>query len=803
METNLGLSFSLNRITEKQEFLCTDLEVWFVLEGRIRTCLNQAEFDLDKEDIILFNPGNSYSFDSRENNIICCARFSTKILHRILRGATPIFHCNSALDINSSYQELQNIFYELLENQVRNQKRSGCMTDSLMLKLLDCLVTKFQPQKGDGTDGKEGTGEDEIVRFQKIIRFINMNYQSDINLTTLAGEMFVSTSTLSRLFHKYAGVYFADYVNQVRLRHACEDLVFTKKNLTRIAVDNGFSSSSAFNRVFKKIYDMTPSAYRYEREAYDTEKKAKKEQEQELLFQEVLEKQLLQTDEADHRSLIISADSEGEEWDKNWNVAINIGTMYDLTLANIQNHILFLQEHLSYSYVRIWNVFSKRLMICDGRTKGSYNYMMVDQVLDFLLKNRLRPYLDLGRKPNVIKKSDADIVRYEEEYIDFASREIWEDCVNKLIRHLTDRYGTDEMSNWIFEITRDGNHKDVGYYQDPEYDFFDVYSYAYQLIRKRIPGARIGGISAIIYNDMEYLSIFYRRCVDADCIPDFVSMFTYPYIPFDTEEETRGMRLSPDKHNETEQIGMMKSVMRHAGIPDCKLYISEFNNSVSNRNQLNDSCFRSAYYCRKTGEIAQGVDMICYMAGSDWLNSYLDFNLLANGSVGMLTKDCICKPVYWSVLFLNMLGSRLLEQTDHYLATKSSNGDYYILCNNMKWYHRKFYLKPENIDLRKDPDQFFEDAVPLNINIQISDLEDGEYVVKTRRMNRREGSLLAEWSKLDFATDLTRQDIRYLTTASFPRLTMQKQKTEQGQFTFPIELEAHEICLLHIYRFEE
>lgn len=803
METNLGLSFSLDRITDHKEYLCTNLEVWFVLEGSVRVSLNQTDFNLEREDVVLFNPGSAYTFDIEEENIICCARFSTKVLHYVLNGGAPIFHCNSALDVSPYDRELQNIFYELLEYQVRGQKQTGCMTDSLMLKLLDSLIMHFQTKATDGAGAAGSAGEEEAVRFQKMIRYINMNYQADINLAALAEEMYVSTSTLSRLFHKYAGVYFADYVNQVRLRHACEELVFTQKNLTRIAVDNGFSSSSAFNRVFKKVYDMTPSEYRQQKTVKNTEEKAKKEQKQEALLQEVLEKKLLQTDEADRHELMLSGDAEGKKWEKNWNIAINIGTMYDLTLANIQNHVLYLQEHLSYRYIRIWNVLSKRMMISDGQTKGSYNFMMVDQVLDFLMKNRLRPFLDLGRKPNVIKSVDSNIVRYEEEYIDFKSREIWEDCLAKLIRHLVDRYGLDEMSEWIFEVSRDGIHQDVGYYDDPEYDFFEVYSYAYQLIRKRIPAARIGGISSIIHNDMEYLSSFFQRCIETGYVPDFVSMFLYPYIPYDTVEGTHGMRISPDSHMEKEQVLMTRKIMRQAGMTDCKLYVTEMNNSVSNRNLLNDSCFRSAYYCRKTAEIAGDVDLICYMAGSDWINSYMDFNLPANGSVGMLTKDSICKPVYWAVFFLNMLGSRLLAQTDHYIATKSSKGDYYILCYNLKWFHRKYYVKPENIDLKTGPDQYFEDFLPSEIAIRISDLEDGEYVVKTRRMNRREGSLLAEWSKLDFATDLNRQDIRYLLTASFPRLQMQKLKTDDHAVQLSVELEAHEVCLVHIYRYDE
>ena len=476
--------------------------------------------------------------------------------------------------------------------------------------------------------------------------------------------------------------------------------------------------------------------------------------------------------------------------------------MYEMTLANIQYHVLYLQEHLNFSYVRVWNLFSKRLMISDGQTKGSYNFMMIDQVLDFLLKNKLRPFFDLGRKPNVIKKADDNIIRYEEEFIEFRSREIWEDCMVKLFRHLIDRYGIDEMSNWIFELSRDGVHQDVGYYEDADYAFFDAYQFSYRLIRECIPSAKIGGAASIIYSDWEYLTDFYQKCVDADCVPDFVSQIIFPYIPFEKKQNHQRMRISQERDTEVQQVQMMRELMQKAGVKDCKLYVSEFNNSVSNRNMLNDSCFRGAYYCKKIGEIAQYVDMICIMAGSDWINSYMDFNNPANGGVGMLTKDTICKPAYWAVAFLNMLGSKLLIQSDYYIATKNSSGEYFILCQNFKWFHKKYYLQPENIDLRHDMDLFFEDDAQAEIGIRISDLEEGQYVVKSRRMNREEGSLLAEWAKLDFTSDLTRQDIRYLRTASFPRLQIQKQQTKDSALQISIKLQPHEVCMIHIYRLD-
>ena len=42
---------------------------------------------------------------------------------------------------------------------------------------------------------------------------------------------------------------------------------------------------------------------------------------------------------------------------KIWNQVVNIGSVYNLTLANLQYHTIYLTETLGFSYVRIWNVF--------------------------------------------------------------------------------------------------------------------------------------------------------------------------------------------------------------------------------------------------------------------------------------------------------------------------------------------------------------------------------------------------------------------------------------------------------------
>ena len=46
---------------------------------------------------------------------------------------------------------------------------------------------------------------------------------------------------------------FAEYLTNVRLFHAVDDLLYTSTPITRIAYDNGFASVAVFNKIFKML----------------------------------------------------------------------------------------------------------------------------------------------------------------------------------------------------------------------------------------------------------------------------------------------------------------------------------------------------------------------------------------------------------------------------------------------------------------------------------------------------------------------------------------------------------------------
>ncbi len=787
----------------EEERIQTEMLLIFVLEGSMTIVYQEENFQMKAEDIILINPGLGYEIKAANDALYAVASFSMRLMADILKRRDMIFYCNSVVDEGHSYQDLRDIFFQLTAEYVAKSHSTDCFLDSLMLRLLDCLAENYR--LSDNSMKAYETENDG--RMREIMQYILANLDQDISLNDLAEQMYVSTSTLSRIFKKSTGVYFADYVMQLRVKTALGLLRHSDQNMTQIAMVSGFNNSASFNRAFKKVMGITPSEYReeYVKSAENQEVSAKEEESR--LLAELKEKGYEQGKQ--EPTTLVHLDmkkNQGRKYHKSWNRMINIGPIWDLSKANVQFHVLQLNEQLHFKYMRIWNIFSKKMMVSDGKTLGLYNFDAINQVLDFFVQHHLKPFLALGRRPNTALKSDGKEVFYEEQYIPFASKENWQDMVDDFIKHIVERYGLEEVSDWIFELDRDCIHDDSipnqGLYQDSNYDFFDAWSYLYHTVKRRIPDAKVGGVSSIIVRDYQYMVDFFSRCKDNGLRPDFMSFIVFPYDVYMTDGVELVRKVSQNEYNEETQIKEMKKLQQQTGFEDIPIYITEWNNSISNRNYLNDSCFRAAYIVKKVESFADQVDMLGIMGGTDWVSSHMDTVGIANGGIGLLTKDTIKKPAYFAVDFLNQMGGYLLDKGANYIATRKEDGDIYILCFYYSWFRRSYFLQDEDVDLRKWDAMVFEDEQPLNVELCIDNLsEPGEYYIKKRTLNRQNGSILTEWGKFQFETKLTRQDVKYLQGISLPTLSQSKVKVTAKDLSLDIKvtIEPHEISLIHIF----
>ena len=118
-------------------------------------------------------------------------------------------------------------------------------------------------QKSDAFVGlNQVTRKEYLNRFNSVLNYINEYYAEELTLEIVAEHSGFSKFHFSRLFKKYTGVTFYDYLINKRLQAAEQMLADADLSITEVALRTGFSSISTFNRTFKRKKNCTPRDYR-------------------------------------------------------------------------------------------------------------------------------------------------------------------------------------------------------------------------------------------------------------------------------------------------------------------------------------------------------------------------------------------------------------------------------------------------------------------------------------------------------------------------------------------------------------
>jgi AraC-like DNA-binding protein len=94
------------------------------------------------------------------------------------------------------------------------------------------------------------------------IAFMHDNLANKLTVYEIAAQVNTSSSHFAKIFKDYTNKTPIEYLSRIRLEKAKRLLKLSDKNLTEIAFDCGFSSSSYFSHSFIEGNKLTPSEYR-------------------------------------------------------------------------------------------------------------------------------------------------------------------------------------------------------------------------------------------------------------------------------------------------------------------------------------------------------------------------------------------------------------------------------------------------------------------------------------------------------------------------------------------------------------
>lgn len=99
-------------------------------------------------------------------------------------------------------------------------------------------------------------------RINVIYNYVQKNFRKPISLDEIASLARMTVPSFCRYFKKISGKKFTQFVNEIRIVHACKLLTESADSISTIAFESGFNNFSHFNRQFKIITGESPSAYR-------------------------------------------------------------------------------------------------------------------------------------------------------------------------------------------------------------------------------------------------------------------------------------------------------------------------------------------------------------------------------------------------------------------------------------------------------------------------------------------------------------------------------------------------------------
>ncbi len=97
---------------------------------------------------------------------------------------------------------------------------------------------------------------------EKAKHFIGQNYSKDLSVPEIANRLGISASLLFKLFREQEKTTPIEYLQDVRIRKACNMLISEKLSISDIGSLCGFSDTSYFCKVFKKWVGCSPASYR-------------------------------------------------------------------------------------------------------------------------------------------------------------------------------------------------------------------------------------------------------------------------------------------------------------------------------------------------------------------------------------------------------------------------------------------------------------------------------------------------------------------------------------------------------------
>jgi xylan 1,4-beta-xylosidase len=197
-----------------------------------------------------------------------------------------------------------------------------------------------------------------------------------------------------------------------------------------------------------------------------------------------------------------------------------LGELGDIGREN-NNQVFFRAHHLLTSGDGAYALKFGSTSAYKETTNGEpvYDWSINDQIFDTYLARGVRPYVQIGFMPEALSTHPQNYPHNPPKNLrapveggqsyppkDYVK---WGNLAYEWARHCVEKYGRAEVKKWYWEVWNEPN---ISYWHGTHQDFFKLYDYAVDGVRRALPEAAVGGPEVAGGPGGNFLREFLQHC---------------------------------------------------------------------------------------------------------------------------------------------------------------------------------------------------------------------------------------------------------------------------------------------------
>jgi xylan 1,4-beta-xylosidase len=467
-------------------------------------------------------------------------------------------------------------------------------------------------------------------------------------------------------------------------------------------------------------------------------------------------------------------------------MCVGAGRAQEGLRENWQRHLELAVKHCGFRYLRFHGLFHDDMCVYrEQNGRAIYNWQYIDELFDRLLEIGIRPFVELSFFPKDIAALNSKTQFWWKGNITPpANFDKWAALVDQFVRHCRQRYGTDEVRRWYFEVWNEPN-LFRAFWDGTRSQYFELYRVTALTIKAIDPALRVGGPATSNFvpddrfeseiedvgkqvtfqmNDLGegtwkgvWIEAFLAFCAANKLPVDFVACHPYPTdFPLDTggihRPRTRPATATRD------DLQWVRAAVAASAFPDAEIHLTEWSSSPSPRDHSHDSLPAAAFVVRANIESSGLVDSLSYWVFTDVFEESAAGDTIFHGGFGLINFQGIVKPTFHAYRFLHELGQEEIARSPGLVASRAKDGRILVLG-----YHYPPELReaPPLSATPADAEKILAMGQPRDFAIEISDLRPGaRFEMET--LDEKHGFCLEAWKDLGSPEPPTREETQSL-----------------------------------------